>query len=169
VTAVVELSSDQSFTSPLLEQVCDAAVTRLNVKLTSGSNYYLRVICQDRGGLTSVSAITSFTVDSHPAIPRLLDAAPADPVSGSTRLEWHAVSDPDRNDTVRYEVEIARNSLFDNPVAIRENLRGTSLSLSGLDLDEGTQYYWHVRAIDNHELHSDFSTPGRFTMQLTTE
>jgi hypothetical protein len=169
VTTVVELATDQAFTRPLLEQVCDATSDRLNVRLNSGSSYFLRVICQDRGGLTSVSDVTSFSVDSHPTIPRLLDTAPVTPVSGSSRLEWHEVSDPDRDDTIRYEVEIARNSVFDNPVVVRSDLDRTSLSMSGLDLDEGVQYYWHVRAIDNHQLRSDFSSPGRFTLQLTTE
>ena len=169
VTIVVELSTVQTFANPLLEQACDDRTDRLKVKLNSGSSYFLRVISQDTGGLTSISEIISFTVDSHPEIPRQLDAAPVAPVSASTRLEWHEANDPDQNDTVRYELEIARSTLFDNPLIVRRDLSGTSLSLSDLNLEEGVEYFWHVRAIDNHNLRSEFSSTGRFSLELTAE
>jgi len=65
--------------------------------------------------------------------------------SGDTTLTWEVSTDPDPNDSVRYVVWWATNSGFTQNLD-SVSVDSTSYYLSGLNDD--TQYWWKVRAVD---------------------
>ena len=88
-------------------------------------------------------------------------------------LSWRPTTDPDEGDTVAaYHVQAATNEAFGAPVIDDTNVtatvstRGTVQTISvplgdvagSGGLQENTSYYWRVRARDNWDLYSGWST-----------
>ncbi len=165
VTSLIEIATDRGFRQLLIAAEAAGHNQRLSPQFASGSTYYLRVRCTDNTGLESYSPVVEFSVDSHPAVPRLLNPEPAVPLGADATLEWQESLDPDQRDQVRYRLEIARNILFNDPVVVRDNLRETVLPLRDLALVPGEQYYWRICAADNHDLVSEYCQPGKFMLR----
>jgi hypothetical protein len=87
--------------------------------------------------------------------------APANEAEGAdvnVILEWSDVEKADN-----YHVQIATSSSFSSYVVDKKNVATTTLKLSGT-LENGTTYYWRVRAIDGSN-ESDWSVTWNFTIE----
>ena len=94
-----------------------------------------------------------------PVIPRSFDLLePEDDLvidTSSVVLSWERSRDNDWDDMLDYEVELALDRQF-NDVRIFDLQRGTSLEVR--DLEDNTDYWWRVRAVD-------MNTQGRYSNQ----
>jgi len=73
-------------------------------------------------------------------------------------FEWNASTDPD-GDPVKYQLQIATDNQFTQIAHDFNNLTSTSKSVS---LDKGIAYYWKVKAKDDKNAESDFSSTYQF-------
>lgn len=72
-------------------------------------------------------------------------------------FNWNASTDPD-GDAITYQVQVAKDSQFSQIVhTITE-----STTTKNLSLDEGIAYYWRVKATDNKNASSDYSSVNQF-------
>lgn len=148
--------------------------------VTADGTYYWRVRGVSSTSHTGAWATGTFTVtapvNQAPSVPVL-----ASPVNGVVRYSsddnystWAASTDPD-GDGVTYVYESSFVSDFSN-IALESSTGSDTQIQNGLE-PEGV-YYWHVKAVDEHGLASDWSetrsividntAPGRFDL-LTPE
>ena len=78
-------------------------------------------------------------------------------IDNTVTFEWNAATDPD-GDTVSYELQIATNNAF------TENLqtKTTNATSIAVTLEKGVAYYWRIRAKDNKDKSSVYSSIFNF-------
>ena len=72
-------------------------------------------------------------------------------------FKWNSASDPDGN-IISYSLEIAENNEF-SPITHSFSISTTTKDVS---LEKGVAYYWRVKAIDNRNASSDYSSTYQF-------
>lgn len=80
-------------------------------------------------------------------------------------LEWQTALDPDPLSFVRYTVEIDKSAAF-TEARIYEDLEPNSFTLPD-SLDNVTEYYWRVTALDNTERTTVSTSVGSFYVDTT--
>jgi hypothetical protein len=126
--------------------------------LVDGSDYYLRVMTMDVGGLWSPWAENKFHMNTKPPTPT--PQSPADgtlDLSDGTRdLSWTTVTDAEGSSIVYYWY-VSHSADFSTT-----QFQGTSTSAStSIDTQYSKTYYWRVRAFDGYEF-GDNSTAFMF-------
>ena len=78
-------------------------------------------------------------------------------MDNTVTFEWNAATDPD-GDSVSYELQIATNNAF------TENLQTKTTSATSITviLEKGVAYYWRIRAKDNKNKSSGYSSTFNF-------
>lgn len=79
-------------------------------------------------------------------------------INNSIAFIWNAATDAD-NDTLKYSIQIATDNGFVNVAHNFANITQTTKTIS---LEKGTAYYWHVKATDNNNGESTYSTTHQF-------
>ena len=80
-------------------------------------------------------------------------------------LEWETAIDPDPLSFVRYTVEIDKSDAFNVPRIYRD-IEPTDFTLPD-SIDNVTEYFWRVTAIDNTERKTVSTSVGRFYVDTT--
>jgi len=96
--------------------------------------------------------------NSAPTVP--VQVYPADKelcIDNSVNFQWNASTDPD-GDSVYYTVEVSKNSNFSPTDHKIENVSSTSTTIA---IEEGTVFYWRVKATDKKD-DSSFSSNNQF-------
>jgi hypothetical protein len=97
-------------------------------------------------------------LNTAPTIPTLV--APTNSklcINNSVTFEWAASTDTEKNPIV-YQIQVATDNLFNQIVKTSE---GSALSQT-FDLEKGKAYYWRVKATDNKNAASNYSTTYSF-------
>ncbi|MBW2475878.1 MAG: VCBS repeat-containing protein [Deltaproteobacteria bacterium] len=110
-------------------------------------------------------------MDEPPSAPELIAPGEGEVLDGFAALSWGTSVDPDPNDLeLSYQVEIAADSTFASIVAA-EALTANALSLDSfanyLDLQDGTTYFWRVKALDQDQTVSNPSAVQSFVYDTT--
>ena len=72
--------------------------------------------------------------------------------------KWNASTDIDQGAVITYQVEVAKNSAFTDG---KQTFTGTTIEQS-VPLEENIAYYWRVKATDNENASSSYSTVNKF-------
>lgn len=156
----VQVATDSLFASLVVNDSLTATNKTIG-PLATGTQYHWRVIAVNSGG-TSASAKHRFTTPpTHPDKPTLL--APANNGTGvslsPTSFSWTVVSG-----ATSYLLQVSTNSGFTTTVH-SGTVAGTSATLN--TLQEGTQYYWRVKAQSGTETYA-YSSSSRFSTLIST-
>ncbi|MBI3579748.1 MAG: hypothetical protein HY089_10100, partial [Ignavibacteriales bacterium] len=133
--------------------------TSLTVSLSASTEYFWHVKAKGPGGESRFSDVWSFkTGVGRPGVPVLKSPSNgARDISTNPTLDWDPVSG-----AKTYKVEVSLNSNMSDPFEKAERLTSSEYPLSGLK--NSTQYYWHVKAV-NDDGESNWSEPFSFTTQ----
>ena len=134
----------------------------VTVQFLNGESYY------ETSGLYAEDAVyvlSALSVSADPQAPALsAPVADARAVSLAPTLEWAQVADAES-----YELQVAENSSFSPTVVDRTGIETNSADVTGLD--EGTTYFWRVRAVraagPTGYSTSSFTTLSRQTIALS--
>jgi len=148
----------------------------LNDNLENTKTYYWKVKAKDNNGNITESPIYNFTVNSTPSVPELnpLDGKERTPID---QITWQRSKDPDPRDQLTYIVQISESEYFDKNTITSSRISMTAAAggeiLKNIDknnrLVDNTVYYWHVQAVDNRGLASEFSAKDRFFFNRTND
>ena len=78
-------------------------------------------------------------------------------IDNNIAFQWEASSDVD-NDRITYSVEISEDNNFSTLTATRTSSSNTSI----ITLEKGKSFYWRVKAMDNRDEDSSFSSVSQF-------
>ena len=135
------------------------AISYSDTNAIPGVTYYYAISAVDQSGFEGQQSAQISGSIPLPAVPAL--SAPADGavmVGVNPVLEWSAAPH-----STSYDIQVATDSLFTSIVFEDSGVRGTSLSVSGLQ--NSSVYYWHVRG-RNKDAVSDYSPLSGFTTTL---
>ncbi len=156
-----------------LPQYLPNSFAQVDRNLTENAGYQWSVRAGDGRLSSDWTEQQSFYVNAvqeAPDAPTLLGAEETPVLDGASRLAWLASNDPDPYDTVSYRVEVLPADAPLEAIAVLD-LAVTSTTLAELDgyaaLKDGQSYLWQVAAVDNHQLASAPSEPGRFFYDTT--
>jgi len=148
----------------------------LNDNLENTKTYYWKVKAKDNNGNITESPVYNFTVNSTPSVPEL------NPLDGKERtpadqITWQRSKDPDPRDQLTYIVQISESEYFDKNTITSSRISMPTAAggeiLKNIDknnrLVDNTIYYWHVQAVDNRGLMSEFSAKDRFFFNRTND
>ncbi len=154
-TYQIQVATDAAFTNIVKDSSLVDSAWHVG-PLLNCTNYYWRGKTSNSNGVSDWSAAWTFkTIAIKPAAPALV--SPADNATGiilTPTLSW-STSDVC---TDSYHLQVAKDAGFTNIVVDRWTTQ-TSQVLS--TLEQGTYYYWHVKAINSADS-SDYSTSRNF-------
>jgi len=137
--------------------------------LTNEISYSWRVVAIDNLNLkTNSDGAYSFTTNTTPTTP---SAAPMEMELLPTGLiSFDGSTDPNPSDKLTYILEIAASESFDQPLVHVENIPHSNQTMSNVigsltgqeKLQDDTDYYFRVSAVDNHNYQGSFSQPAKF-------
>ncbi|MFH0765374.1 MAG: hypothetical protein V2A61_03030, partial [Calditrichota bacterium] len=137
--------------------------------LKNETAYTWRVVAIDNTGLETVCRKGfSFTASTTPTVPGAIEMAVELKPEG--QLKFAASSDPNPLDTLKYVLQIARDSTFaqtqiklDITPLVPGAVNLTIGALTGQNaLEDDNDYFFQVKARDNHGYESSFSRPVKF-------
>jgi hypothetical protein len=158
-TYQVQVSTASNFGTTLVNQ---SGITTTSYDVTTAlqnnTQYYWRVRASNAGGESDWSTARTFTtIIAAPATPTLVSPANnATGISTTPTLSWNTA---DRATT--YQVQISTVSNFNTTVVDEDNISTTSYTVV-TPLQNSTQYYWRVKAI-NIGGESNWSAARTFT------
>ena len=152
---LVEYADNNTFTNAVTQNL---VASELALNDIADGTYYWRVKSVDNNNNESEwSMINDFVVDVTP--PTTPDALLSGNLSGLT-LEWNDSTDV--SGIREYIVQYADNNEF-----INASSRSLSFNECELfDIDNGTTYYWRVKAVDNNGNESAWSTVDSFSVDV---
>lgn len=117
--------------------------------------------------ITSLLLISCGGSDDSPSIPPT-NTAPTTPtlvaptnnklcISNLVSFQWNTSTDAN-NDPIIYQIQVAKDQQFSQIV---ETVEATS-NTKNITLQKGTAYYWRVKATDDENLSSEYSTVYSF-------
>jgi hypothetical protein len=133
--------------------------------LTGGVSYAWRVRSTDGVTKSAWSTTALFTMVAIDALVQPITGSPTNSVAINTvspELFWYLPTAPAAIAT--YEVQIADNPNFTNPITASSN----KLSLQVTGLSDGKDYYWKVRSNDGTGNTSYYSGTGQFKIISST-
>ncbi|MBZ0264783.1 hypothetical protein K8I28_08950 [bacterium] len=142
-------------------------------RLEPETDYYWIVQAVDRTGNVTWSDTWSFRIETTPSVPTW-SANMGGEVSANSLLSWNASTDPDPTDIVRYSVQIATSAGFNGAdVVTVDNVGNVQLALDKIpsveQLPDNSQAWFRVKAIDNHDITSDWSSPQKLYMNYKND
>ncbi|AXJ02228.1 Por secretion system C-terminal sorting domain-containing protein [Cyclonatronum proteinivorum] len=142
----IQVSASQDFQNNAVEFDGLSGTSVVVSELVPETTYFWRVrgINSNEGLVGDWSSVSSFTtIMAAPATePTLLQPSNGTEVTSQfITLQWAAVES-----AASYDVEVAENSAFSNPVVSRTGITQLNTTISGLE--EATTYYWRVRGVN---------------------
>jgi len=117
------------------------------------------LVQHEKATIPSSGAIRRSTVLAPPDLVEPLNLAPIiaeNPRSAAVHFEWKPVPD-----AVSYTLRVSPTKLFTRTVFDKQNIKGTSIDISGLDAGD---YFWNVMATDAKKQSSEVSDIFRFSL-----
>jgi hypothetical protein len=153
-----------------LTKVNNFAKTAYSFKdsLADNSWYFIRVIASDEMGGTRIAfpgwvKLRIENGNSPPTMPGLIHPAEQETVSVlQPNFEWQQSEDINWGDSVRYDLYLSRDSIFDKPVVADID---NSCWQWDQNLWDGASYFWHIVAKD---LSGDSSISGLGKFHINT-
>jgi hypothetical protein len=155
----VQVDNNDDFSSPLINQEDIAGLTYTTSGLSEGTMYYWRVRAKDNCGnygswstsrnFTSLEATPEQTVLASPANNAVCQAL-------ILTCSWNSTTG-----AATYQIQVDDDNSFTSPVVDESGITLTSYLVSGLN--EGSIYYWRVKAINNCEGEGSWSSIWDFT------
>tara|TARA_R100000908_G_scaffold60755_1_gene38316 strand:- start:9799 stop:14193 length:4395 start_codon:yes stop_codon:yes gene_type:complete len=154
----LQIATDDAFTQLVTDTAAITDTSFVPGGLNYGNNYFWRVRSEVNDFKSDWSAAFSFTVKaSPPAFPQLVS-----PDSGAVNvglnpdLVWEAPANAST-----YDVQVALNGSFTNELIVdTTGFEPTTISLS--ELENGTDYFWRVRAINTEGTTGQWSEVSAF-------
>ncbi|MEI6947587.1 LamG-like jellyroll fold domain-containing protein [Paraflavisolibacter sp. H34] len=162
----LQVSLSPDFATTVYDQSGISGTSASVSGLQNNTVYHWRVAAAlTAGGTSNWSDTWSFTtVTAVTPLPGAVTlSAPANGATGvptSPNLVWNAAAN-----AANYSVQVATSNSFTTPVVNRDNVGGTSASITGLSAN--TVYFWRVRA-HNGAGSSDWSAVWSFTTAPAT-
>ena len=157
----LQVSTDNLFTSFIVNDSTLSDTTKLLPNLANYSQYYWRVKSVNIGGESDWSTVWNFKTLGNPYASNLitpLDASINQPLSGLT-FKWTKATE--RIETIqKYQFQISTDSLFASTFVNDSTLTDTTKVVGGMGFS--TKYFWRVRA-QNQTGWGDWSNSWRFT------
>ncbi len=178
-SGTVMWNSNQTAISPITNGARSSDISYAGTTLSlNGITYYWRIrFWDDKGEVSSWSAINSFTMSGSPLPPsQLYTEGSVNPTSVTDLTpEFSALyTDPNLDSASNYEIEVNTASNFAGtvmwdtgqiPISISNNTRSNDISYSGTTLTtNGVTYYWRIRFWDSDNNVSNWSSTSQFTM-----
>lgn len=155
VTAQLQVSLDDVFTSVIVDTTGGDMMTFELVDLAPSTTYYWRVRTQNEVGYSAWSEHFSFiTAGALPAIPQLV--SPADSASDvplTVMLSWSSEQESE------FDLQVALDQDFSMLIVSEVGLDTTAFEVS--ELTSMTQYFWRVRGSNGIGV-SDWTVERRF-------
>lgn len=162
----VQIATDEIFTQIASEATALSDTSFIPEELSFDSTYHWRVRVQLNDIESEWSEPFTFTVKANPpAFPQLVSPdSGAVNVSLEPNLVWEAPAN-----AVSYEIQVSKSMAFDSGFVLdTTGYENTDYLLSGLE--NGTSYYWRVRAFNSEGTAGQWSLPGEFkTLPLLPE
>jgi hypothetical protein len=157
----LQVSSNNLFTSFILNDSTLTDTTKLLPNLANYSQYYWRVKAVNVGGESDWSTVWNFKTLGNPYSSNLitpLDASNNHPLNGLT-FKWNKAQE--RIETIqKYQFQVSTDSLFGTLFVNDTSLVDTSRIVNGMGYL--TKYFWRVRA-QNQTGWGDWSNSWKFT------
>lgn len=137
----LQLSETSSFTTLAIDDTSIASTSRQVGPLKNNQTYYWHVRSKNNGGTSAWSSIWRFTTEP----PAQNAPSPISPANGATNqpttitFSWSAVTGANS-----YHLQVSTTSTFSTIVLNDNNITTTSRQVGSLQ--NGTMYYWRVRA-----------------------
>jgi len=139
ITYQLQIDNNSSFTSPEIDIFLPSSAYEVS-GLVAGATYHWRVkafnACGGGGWSSSRNFTTHCDLLTAPEVAQPVDGA--NNLTQPVYLNWSDVSG-----AVTYQIQVDNNSDFSSPVRDYE-LTESSYDISGIE--DGTTYFWHVRA-----------------------
>jgi uncharacterized protein YjdB len=155
----IQISKESSFGTILIDNATLTGNTFQVNSLEEGVTYYWRVNAANEAGISNFSSGWSFRTKISiiaPVAPTLIN--PSDKSTGlatTLKLSWSTVTGAEG-----YTLELSKNADFSSLINSNSGLTANEFVLSGLE--EGSQYYWRVKA-SNSAGSSPYSQVWSFT------
>jgi len=159
-----QLSLDVNFNGIMIldSTVSSSAITVPPGKLTTGINYYWRVISNlSGGGNSNWSAIWRFSVILQAPLPPIL----VTPSNGAVNVPFIPFFDWNESQTAEfYRLQVSGSASFNTILIDTNRITATELQSPPGILITGTQYFWRVNASNSNGLSTgEWSVPFNFT------
>jgi hypothetical protein len=129
---------------------------------------YWRVQSNGANGPSLWSEVRSFTTSNPPSVPSL--ASPANnflTYDYTPLLDWNNSTVPAGTTFLKYELQLATDSVFTSPTSADVTGPVTNSSFTpSIDLDSNTTFYWRVRAFNTLGQYSAWSAVRNFRTAL---
>jgi len=113
--------------------------------------------------------------DDPPSPPTPTNKAPSTPtlvgpannllcIDNTVDFQWNTATDPE-GDAITYQIQVSKDNTFTQVV---QTLNGSATSRS-ISLEKGIAYYWRVKATDNKNASSSYSSTYNFYTEGTGE
>ena len=140
---------------------------KLPDSLDNKAEYQWRVTATDNTGRkTESSKPGRFRVETTPSIPQITSPKSGEERKPEATLAWNPSTDPNPSDVLTYEIEVFKDAASPKILASRYGWSGTNVAVNQLQgwesLNDNTIYQWRVKARDNHNAASEFSSTGSF-------
>jgi hypothetical protein len=168
----IAASESSSFSTVLWEVDTINSTYTPTTEVPGGQVIYWRVRAQMSDGWGSWSETWSFTTGNPPSIPVLVSPTTASLTTDYTPLlDWNDSTVPIGAAAFdHYEVQVATDTLFTDPVLIDEVTPPGQITASSYtpttDLATNTTYFWRVRAYNGNGQYSSWSTMWSFRTAL---
>ena len=156
----LEIADDNEFQNVHFE-IDNISTSKITVSnLDEGAQYFWRVTSHNQLGSTTVSNIYNFS--THVGLPdlpvALSPANNAKNVDAEVSFSWESTIN-----TEFYQLDISRDHNFKNIIYSEDTLTINKITLQ--DIDEGRNYYWRVKALNNFG-NSNFTNESKFTVRV---
>ena len=154
----LQVDDDMDFSSPFHDNSTIITTSHSVPGLASGTTYHWRVSATNTAGTSDWSSIWHFTTIAEMSSTPALSSPPSGSVNQSdpVLLIWNITSGADS-----YRIQIDDNGDFNNPVVDEDELNNNSFEFSGLN--DGTTYYWRIKAFNDCDAESVWSEIWSFT------
>lgn len=166
----VQVSTSADFSTFVANQAGLADTTYTLADLAEATAYFWRVRAVNTVGASAYSAARSFSTTDPTTGPTPIPAppVPASPADATAdialapTLVWHASAG-----AVTYELQVSTGAGFESYVVDATGVADTTYAL--IDLNEGTTYFWRVRAVNASGSSLPSVTSSFTTIVLTPE
>ncbi len=158
----IQVALTSTFTTPLVNVAVTSSTYTQTVDLPPNKLLYWHVRSVGPSGTSPWSTLYRFTSANPPTVPVQSLPASAATVSTAPTLTWVAST----SNPVRYEVQVATDTLFTNIVASDSNITTTAWTVLPALASTGMTHYWRVRAYAVNGHYSTWSLVRNFKPSL---